>query len=190
MAAWQYGACKSSQPRTSPQVHAAQGDTTGLQGKAKASMVRSLCVYVRVCVCVCSPVCENRCGVRCRAVYRLSVLCFVSPPPASPRHRLVLYYIIQTRVADMPWTRRSVTGGGRPGLAQNHRTWVRFFCAPRRGESVDTARGREGRAIGEQLFFRFPLVFGPVLANDNEQANGCRGRAGRTKTRPELIGEK
>jgi hypothetical protein len=188
MAAWQYGACKSSQPRTSPkstQRKETQPDCKARQGKYGSQVV---CLYA-VCVRVFPPCAKTGAGVRCRAVYRLSVLCFVSPPPPSPRHRLVLYYIIQTRVADMPWTRRSVTGGTAwPGAKPPN--LGSLFLRPTPGRKRGHGSGKGGEDNWRTTFFRLPLVFGPVLANDNEQANGCRGRAGRTKTGPELIGEK
>lgn len=53
-----------------------------------------------------------------------------------------------------------------------------------RRREPDSGTGRGGQLETTwNLLFLLPLVFGPVLANDNEQANGCCGRADRAKPR-------
>ncbi|KAH6649770.1 hypothetical protein F5144DRAFT_21466 [Chaetomium tenue] len=143
-----------------------------------------------VCVCVCVPPCAKD---RRRAVCLCTGICavFRLAAAASPRPQIVLYYIIKTRVADsqMPG-REGACQEGRPGAKPPNlgSLFLRPTPGRKRGHGWGKGEG-EGRAIGDNFFFSLSPCPGPVLANDNGQANGCGGRTGRTKPSPELIGE-
>ncbi|KAK3301364.1 uncharacterized protein B0H64DRAFT_383321 [Chaetomium fimeti] len=142
--------------------------------QGKAGMVRR-CVCARVCVRVRKP-------VRCP-----DYLCYVSSR-RRPRHRLYYsYYIIKpgSRPSNA-WPSRSVTGSGRAW--RNHQTWLRFFCAPRRG--AWTRLGEGAQAIGDTLFFP-SLSPGLRSVRQRQRASQWLAWEGRPdRNSPELIGEK